>query len=355
MKKTIKFTVLLFFIFSQVLTAQNSTLKFDFSAVKDLVELVKSQEVDTVKINHLLNTEPFEKLYIWSINGIEKDKKDFRQIFYHALLDFELNEKYQTKDFTGRLIGRIIENIQYAKENPDELLKTMEFLKNELVVDSIVNKTYAYCPNKEINANYKVYFLVGLAQGVGPEGFMIIDIANIKPTSNIANIEDWISHELFHSYHNYIPTVQIKDTLYSSLNSILDGLQQEGIGEILRYGGDEISDKQYELANAFLMRFNYKLKRAFEANSYASFEELYKTLYDPYTHKVATMMAFTIQKELGKASLIECVGNKKDFLIKYQHAAKKINDFDKVCQFDNSVINSIIGLEWELIEPRIEE
>ncbi len=336
---------------SFVSQAQNSSLNFNYSAVYDFLDMVKKPEIKESDIDKLLDTEPYEKLYIWSRRGIKKDKEDFKQIFYHALLGEELAAKYKTDDFTGGLISRIIRNIKYSKQNPEKIHFIIQFLKEKLATEDVFEITYSYCPDKSINVEYTVYFIIGLAQGVGPKGFMVMDIANIDENTDIRYMQDWIAHELFHSYHNFIPTLQIKDPIYKSLNSMLEGIQQEGIGELLRYRKADFRKRNKELANALLMRLDYQLQKAFEQPSTEGFKNLYNTLYDPYTHRVALFMAYTIEQQLGKDAVIKCVGNKKDFIISYQKAAKKLNDPREVYIFSQETINNISNLNWVIKQP----
>ena len=340
-----------FISLSFISQAQNSSLNFDYSAVYDLLDMVKKTEIKKSDIDRLLDTEPYEKLYIWSRRGIDKDKEDFKQIFYHALLGEELAAKYKTDDFTGGLISRIIGNIKYAKKHPEKIYNIIDFLKKKLSPEDVFEITYSYCPDKSINAEYSVYFIIGLAQGVGPKGFMVMDIASIDENSDISYMQDWIAHELFHSYHNFIPTLQIKDPMYKSLNSILEGIQQEGIGELLRYRKTDFRKRKKELANALLMRLDYQLQKTFEQPSSEGFKNLYNTLYDPYTHRVALFMAYTIEQQLGKDALIKCVGNKKNFISSYQKAAKKINDPQEVYMLSQETMNNINNLNWVIKQP----
>ncbi|MEO0269257.1 MAG: DUF5700 domain-containing putative Zn-dependent protease [candidate division WOR-3 bacterium] len=341
-----KFIIVLIFLIPNILISQNIRLRLNFSGAEEFLKLVQSDSIDTSKINRLLSTEPYQKMCEWTKSGLRLNMVDLKNIFYHALLNYDLDKKYKTDDFCGQMISYMIECIKNGKSNPEILHQKIIELKNNFDVDSIKRITLKYIPEENIDIDITIYFVVGLAQGVVKGNYAGIEILY---ASNNESTYLWLAHELYHCFTLRLPYETIVDSTYETLNKILYYLVDEGIATAI--SDPSINEREIEFANAYLMRFDFILKIAFKSNQKKKFDNLKKTIDNPTAHDVGKVMAHIIKEQFGITELKNCARKPKLFLLKYQEAAKKINNPEIVYIFDELTVKKIKELKWEIRKP----
>lgn len=369
MKKTLTLIFIIAINFNLCKSQECSKVNFDFSGLESFVNLCKSQDINTNDIDSMIHLPAYQGMINWlTKNWWEGLNEDVFRNFFQAVFipeKYTINEEYKK-------FSRISNHIVWAKENHLQIERYIKTMKPGFDSQKVIERTLPFLPNNIPKGEFNVYFVVGLTQGsASSDGVFIDSKYKIYPGDPDKYLIPWIAHELHHSWREMcVEDQSTKDSTLNGITQVLYWLESEGVAKMVGFSPkdlnayikkEEIKMKNgenvnyripiYLKSNKYLFDFNNAISKVLSGASDSPVNDVIKTLAPPNSahayHEVGHIMAYYIDKILGRNELVNCVGKPKEFLQAYQKCAIIIADPKKAYIFDKDVIKGIDYIEWQ--------
>ena len=346
MKKTIIILSLLVSLSNLVLS--QSKINFDFSGAEKFYELCKNKNVDSIHIEELLALKSYKYLlaYLKSNWGKHYSINLYRNMLQVCFMPkkYKILDKYTDDKWILRYLLKL-------KQNPEIIRDYISTVKSNLKEDEILKRTKRYLPENITENQINVYFILGVNQGCASEDGVFIDsYYDITVDKVNKYLIPWIAHESHHFFRSQFNELYNDlETQHPNLFQAFYWLETEGLAEMagnihknLPYfiNSNENKNDIYRNFNTYILQLNRELKDYF-ANS-SDGKKLLAVLNPPDLqnryHEVGHLMAYYIEEVFGKEVLIDQIGKPLDFVLKYNEAAIKLNNYDGIPGFDTDVI-----------------
>jgi hypothetical protein len=347
----------IFILMIGILYAANaqSKISFDYSGAEKFYDLCTSeQKVNESDIDDLLGSKPYQQLFDYlKFNwGDFYNEALYRHMFQLCFLPDQ--HTLDPKFADGKWILRYLQKV---RQNPELIKKYIATVNDNISDTEILKRAKTYLPKNTKEQQIIVYFIIGVDQGcASKEGVFIDHYYDISAEKISSSLVPWIAHESHHFFRSQFDGLSIPwKQKHPELFQAFYWLETEGLAEMTGsihpnlpkfIQSEKNKNKIYLNFSKYIHQLNKSMSNYF--NEIGDAKEILEVLHPPKGrntyHEVGHLMAFYIEKALGREVLVNQIGKPLEFILSYQQATLKLKIFEDAPSFDSVLIQKLEAL-----------
>lgn len=327
------------------------SFEVDFSGFEVMLPFIENAKAFQLSSNDVIAS--IKKNH--AMSGVFKFMKEDYGVSADVLLNLIYNAfslVKEARETLSRSLSNLKNTYDWCNRNWDLVMASADFLKSIDLEAIVKQRCVEYLPSNVAFPNLTVYFVFNGCDGRGfrSEVYMDITLCAILGREKCIGL---LTHEYHHSCRAEF-ALQCSNKRWKNVFETLSFLESEGVADKIYNLGGVLPDNDFPPLKQLIMQ-----RREFYGNAHIHLAKVEKGIMkdvDPRetfskgsNHPLGNYMADMIELRLGKASLVDCVGNPLKFLETYNEAAKlEKEEKDNIFVFSEEVMSRLEQIKNDL-------